>query len=122
MAEAEALEDELIKKEKGEKKSYISSFGEEVANATSHGPMALLCLFALPFSAIWSYLKGGAVAAVGASIFVISIFLMFLFSTLYHSVRTESREKRVLHILDHIFIYFAIAGSYTPIALYIVGG
>lgn len=122
MAEAEKLEDELIMKEKGEKKSYISSFGEEVANSTSHGPMALLCLFALPFSAIWSYIKGGAVAAVGSSIFVISIFLMFLFSTMYHSVRTESREKRVLHILDHIFIYFAIAGSYTPIALYIVGG
>ena len=104
---------------------YIPSFGEEVANTVSHGVMAILILFALPFSAVWAYLHNTtnpALAGTGVSIFVISIFLMFLCSTLYHSMQPESKHKAVFHILDHIMIYFAIAGSYTPIALCVIGG
>ena len=104
---------------------YIPSFGEEVANTISHGVMAILMLLALPFAAIWSYthaMGNNIESAVGVSIFVISIFLMFLISTLYHSMHPASRHKEVFHILDHIFIYFAIAGSYTPIALSVIGG
>jgi hemolysin III len=48
--------------------------------------------------------------------------MMFLISTLYHSMAPESKHKDVFHILDHIFIYVAIAGSYTPVALDIIGG
>lgn len=103
-------------------KLYIPTFGEEIANATTHGPMACLALLALPFSAVWAYLKGGVPAAVGVSAFVISIFLMFLVSMLYHSMTQESRHKQIFHILDHIFIYVAIAGSYTPIAISVIGG
>ena len=34
----------------------------------------------------------------------------------------ESRHKKVFHILDHIFIFVAIAGTYTPVALSVIGG
>lgn len=104
---------------------YIPSFGEEVANAVSHGVMTVVMLLALPFSAVWAFAHGGDKAtlnAVGVSVFVISIFLMFLCSTLYHAMQPESKHKAVFHILDHIMIYFAIAGSYTPIALSVIGG
>ena len=37
-------------------------------------------------------------------------------------MQPTSRHKEIFHILDHIFIYFAIAGSYTPVALSIIGG
>ena len=104
---------------------YIPTFGEEVGNSVSHGVMTVLMLFALPFSAVWAYLHNPTqptLASVGVSVFVISIFSMFLCSTLYHSMQPESKHKAVFHILDHIMIYFAIAGSYTPIALYVIGG
>ena len=112
-------------KEKVSKRLYIPSFGEEVANAVSHGVMTVLMLLALPFSAVWAYIHGGTqgvLDATGISIFVISIFLMFICSTLYHAMQPESKHKAVFHILDHIMIYFAIAGSYTPIALSVIGG
>ncbi len=112
-------------KNKIKKLVYIPTFGEEVANSVSHGVMTVLMLLALPFSAVWAYLhnpENPALASVGVSIFVISIFLMFLCSTLYHSMQPESKHKAVFHILDHIMIYFAIAGSYTPIALSVIGG
>ena len=60
------------------------SFGEEIANAVTHAVGAVLMLILLPISAIYSYEEHGLVAAVGTSIFVISLFLMFLSSTVYH--------------------------------------
>lgn len=109
---------------KRKKALYVPTFGEEIANAVSHGVMTLAALAALPFAAVWAYVHDaqGVLAAVSVSIFVISIFLMFLASTLYHSMDPSSRHKEVFHILDHIFIYVAIAGSYTPIALSVIGG
>ncbi len=103
---------------------YFPTLGEEVANTISHGVMSLLALFALPFAAVWAYLHDPqpVLACVSVSIFVISLFLMFLASTLYHSMNPASKHKAVFHILDHIFIYVAIAGSYTPIALSVIGG
>jgi hemolysin III len=106
------------------KKLYIQSFGEEVGNSISHGVMSILTLLALPFAAVWAWVRsGGSVQTVaGVSVFCISIFFMFLISTLYHSMSPDSKHKQVFHILDHIFIYVAIAGSYTPVALDVIGG
>ena len=103
---------------------YIPTLGEEIANTLSHGVMACATLAALPFAAVWVYAHDTepVLAAVSVSVFVISIFLMFLASTLYHSMNPQSRHKEVFHILDLIFIYVAIAGSYTPIALSVIGG
>lgn len=109
---------------KAKKGIYVPTLGEEVANAVSHGVMSMLTLVALPFAAVWAYVHDPepVLASASVSVFVISIFLMFLASTLYHSMNPHSRHKEIFHILDHIFIYVAIAGSYTPIALLVIGG
>lgn len=103
-------------------KLYISTLGEEIANTISHGVMSLLILMLIPFASIWSYLNSGVIGSVSVSVYLISIFCMMLTSTLYHSMAPDSRHKEVFHILDHIFIYVAIAGTYTPIALCVIGG
>lgn len=45
--------------------------------------------------------------------------LIFLYgaSALYHLLPVSARSLRALRTLDHIAIYFLIAGTYTPIAL-----
>ena len=98
------------------------TFGEEVGNAVSHGVMALFALGGIAPTAINAYVRNGSLAAVGTSIFMCSIFLMFLSSSLYHSMTADTRQKQIMQILDHIFIYVAIAGTYTPIALSVIGG
>lgn len=105
-------------------RAYVPTLGEEVANTLTHGIMSLVMLAALPFAAVWAYVHDPepVVAAASVSLFVISIFLMFLASTLYHSMNPVSKHKAVFHILDHIFIFVAIAGTYTPIALSVIGG
>lgn len=97
-------------------------FGEEVGNAVSHGVPALLILFSLPYFAIKTYVSHGTLFAFGISVFLISILLMFLSSAIYHLMPPHSTHKYVMRILDHAFIYIAIAGTYTPVALVLVGG
>lgn len=99
------------------KLSQRLSFGEEVGNAVTHAVSALAMLLLLPFSAIYTYTHAGLTQAIGVSIFVISLFLMFLSSTIYHSMSYGSVHKYVLRIIDHSMIYIAIAGSYTPVIL-----
>ena len=113
-----------MKKEEKVRLPYVPTYGEEVANTVSHAVMLPLTLCLLPFAAVWTYLHDArpVLASVSVSVCVISIFLMLLASTLYHSMRPDSKHKAVFHILDHIFIYVAIAGSYTPIALSVIGG
>jgi hemolysin III len=98
------------------------SIKEEVGNSITHGLMAVLMLIFLPYASIRAYLSQDAMLAFGVSTFIISLFLMFLMSTLYHSMAFDTKHKAVFKILDHIFIYVAIAGSYTPVALSIIGG
>jgi hemolysin III len=98
------------------------TFGEEIGNAVSHGAMALAVLGGIAPTAINAYVKSGVLAAVGTSIFMCSLFLMFMSSSLYHSMTADTRQRSIMQILDHIFIYVAIAGTYTPMALSVIGG
>ena len=108
------------------KKIRQYTFGEEIGNSVSHGVMALALLGGIAPMAIKAYTHGGEtyqpLRAFSVTIFMCSLFLMFMFSSLYHSMKAQTPQKRVMQILDHIFIYFAIAGTYTPICLIVIGG
>lgn len=108
--------------EKLMRETYRLSFGEEVANAVSHGVMAIVTLFSLPLFAVYSYASKGALRSLGTAIYLLSMFFMFLISTIYHSMPYGSQQKYVFRKLDHIAILFAIAGSYTPVCLSLIGG
>ena len=54
---------------------------------------------------------------VALSIYGATLILLYAASTLYHSLPLSERQLRRLRTLDHIAIYFLIAGTYTPIAL-----
>ena len=99
------------------------TFGEEIANSVSHGLSAFLMMALSPVIAVYSYVKTNDLLFVfSLTVFTLSLTLMFLSSTIYHIMQHDTMHKDVLRILDHIFIYVAIAGSYTPIGLCIIGG
>jgi hemolysin III len=54
---------------------------------------------------------------VAFSIYGATLVLLYGASTLYHLLPVSERPLRALRTLDHIAIYFLIAGTYTPIAL-----
>jgi hemolysin III len=59
-----------------------------------------------------------AVAAV--AIYGLMLIILYLSSTLYHSLRGPA--KSLFHVFDHCAIYLLIAGTYTPITLITLRG
>jgi hemolysin III len=64
--------------------------------------------------------KGDATRVVSFSVYGTALFLLYLVSTIYHSLR--GRAKDVFRKLDHVAIYIMIAGTYTPFALVTLHG
>lgn len=94
----------------------ISIFKEELANSLTHGFGVLFGIVAVPILIALATFEGNVPGLVGAAVFGFSFLMVYGFSTLYHSVGYPPL-KRVLRIMDHISIYFLIAGSYTPFIL-----
>jgi hemolysin III len=92
------------------------SFGEELANAITHGAGLLASLIALPVLLWYAAQSHDAARITGAAIFGVTLCLLYAASTLYHAF-PPSRTKRVFRVLDHSAIYLLIAGTYTPFAL-----
>ena len=100
------------------KRSQDYTSGEEVANAVthvvgSHLGAAMLALL------VWQGATSGVDVAwkvTSAAIFGASMILLYAVSSSYHAV-TYAPAKRILHVMDHMAIYFLIAGSYTPFCL-----
>ncbi|MCH7412341.1 hemolysin III family protein [Belliella sp. R4-6] len=94
---------------------------EEFANSISHGIGILFSVVAIALLVTFSVLNGSAIHIVSCSLFGGSIMLLYTFSTLYHAVQ-DVKVKAWLRTLDHIGIYFLIAGTYTPFLLLAVQG
>jgi hemolysin III len=97
------------------------SFGEEIANSVSHGIGLLLALAAFPVLIIAALRRGNVTEIVGATVFAITVVLLYSTSMLFHAF-PQSRAKRVFQVLDHSAIYLLIAGTYTPFTLGVLHG
>ena len=88
--------------------------GERV-NSISHLVGAALALGGMVVLIVFGALSGDGWKLGSGIVYGVSLLLMFLFSTLYHSFR--GTPKIVFERLDHIGIYLLIAGTYTPFCL-----
>ena len=98
-----------------------NSSREEVANSISHGLGLLLALVALPILVLAAIEVGSVRFLVGVSVFGGTMVLLYLASTLYHSI-THEAWKQLFRVFDHTAIFLLIAGSYTPFALGVLRG
>jgi hemolysin III len=89
---------------------------EEIANSISHGLGALFGLTALVLMIVFASIKGNAWHVVSLTIYGSTLFILFLSSTLNHSLK-PGKAKDFFHNFDQIAIYLLIAGTYTPLAL-----
>jgi len=104
-----------------EEHDHGQSPGEELANSISHGVGLVATFVAGPVLIASAIRHGGLGTIVGASIFVSTAVLLYLFSALYHALR-HARAKRVFQVLDHAAIFLLIAGTYTPFTLGVLHG
>src|SRR4029077_16176661 len=97
------------------------SKGEEIANSVSHGVGFLASLVAVPFLIVHAVRHNDAGVIVGASIFGATMILLYLVSTLYHAL-PRGPAKHLFRIIEHVAIFFLIAGTYTPFTLGVLHG
>ncbi len=89
---------------------------EEVWNGITHGIGAGLSIAGLTLLVVLAAINGDSWRIVSFSIYGSTLVLLYLASTLYHSIQIP-KVKRVLQVMDHAAIYLLIAGSYTPFLL-----
>lgn len=94
---------------------------EEVANAITHGIGTVLSVAALVLLVVFASLKGTAWHVVSFSIYGTTMLLLYLNSTLVHSLK-EGKAKDLFEFFDHSSIYLFIAGTYTPFLLVALRG
>ena len=91
---------------------------EELFNSLTHA-------IAIPFGIygfiyLWTNTSiTSSIAYLGITLYSLSFILLFSASASYHIVKNPSLKKK-LRILDHISIYYLIAGTYTPVVLIVL--
>lgn len=93
----------------------------EVLNALTHGIGAVFSIIGLVFLIYKASEKGGALSLTSYIIYGLSLFLLYLSSTLYHSFKF-TKVRKIFRRLDHSSIFVLIAGTYTPYTLLTIGG
>ena len=94
---------------------------EEIANLVTHGLGAIASAIGLGYLLYFSFNKGGIWEQVSFGLFGITMLIVFLASTIYHTIRTP-KWKRIFQTIDQSAIFLLIAGSYAPFCLVSIRG
>jgi len=89
---------------------------QEIVNGLTSAIGILFGVSGLPVLTGLSTAHGNIPGIVGSGIYGFCFLFMFTSSTIYHFAQ-EVSVRRIFKILDHISIYFLIAGTYTPFLL-----
>ena len=89
-------------------------------NGISHLVGAVFALAGVVVLVVVAARQGDAWKIASFSLYGATLFLLYGFSTLYHSLR--GRAKTIFRHFDHLAIYLLIAGTYTPFALVTLRG
>jgi len=95
------------------------SLGEQIANAITHGIGFGLSIAALVILIVQAAHHGTAWHVVSYTIFGSTLIMLYLASTLHHSIPTNGQ---VFFRIDQAAIFLLIAGTYTPFTLITLRG
>ncbi|BAQ57316.1 PAQR family membrane homeostasis protein TrhA [Lactobacillus acetotolerans] len=110
---------ELWQKPKQRSKTYYIL--DNIFSAITHGIGFGLAVAGLVILILKAVSTGSTLRIITFSIYGSCLVLLYLFSTLYHSL-IFTKARNVFQIFDHSSIFLLIAGSYTPYSLVAIGG
>lgn len=102
--------------------SKIKVIPKDPGSALTHFIGSLMALFAATPLLIKAATNPNPVHITSLGVFILSMFLLYSASTLYHTFNISEKVNRRLKKLDHMMIYVLIAGTYTPICIIALGG
>ena len=89
---------------------------KEPVNTWTHFIPFMAAIVGLVFLILMS--KNDISKLITMTIYGLSMIALYGASSVYHWVRTTPQKELILKKVDHIAIYFLIAGSYTPVFYY----
>lgn len=95
---------------------HLLDLRDEIASALTHGLGAAAALAGGAVLITLAAIYGDAWQLGAAITFGVTLLLLYLASTLYHSIQHPVAKGR-LKVFDHCAIYLLIAGTYTPFTL-----
>jgi hemolysin III len=88
----------------------------ETINSFTHAAGILFGIICLPFLFRNIGRNAPPLNVTGVIIYAVCFLMVFISSTVYHGAQ-RARIKEIWKIIDHVSIYFLIAGTYTPFIL-----
>ena len=95
---------------------HLLDLRDEIASALTHGFGAAAALAGGAVLITLAAIHGDAWQLGASIVFGVTLLLLYLASTLYHSIQHPVAKGR-LKVFDHCAIYLLIAGTYTPFTL-----
>lgn len=94
----------------------------EPGSAITHFLGIVFGILAAPPLLMRAAIQPDIIHIIALAVFIISLIMLYSASTIYHSLDISEKVNRVLRKMDHIMIFYLIAGSYTPICLIVLKG
>ena len=94
---------------------------DELGSCIVHGLAVGLSIAGLAVLVSKAAMYGGNLAVFASVLYGATLIFLYTASTLYHALQ-HHRAESVLRTLDHLGIYWLIAGTFTPFALVAVPG
>lgn len=105
----------VITKESDNVKNFRFNFKEPV-NTLTHLTACILAIFGTIYLILSS--TGELTKLLTLGIYGLSLITLYGASSLYHGTDTTPEKEQILKKIDHVAIFFLIAGSYTPVFSY----
>ena len=103
------------------KQAYSRS--EEILNTSTHAVGLIMAIVVCRFFVIKSADYASSLGILSLVIYFVGVASSYAASTMYHAIpAARVKEKALARKVDHAAIYWHIAGSYTPVALSVIGG
>ena len=93
--------------------------GEEITNMVTHIVGGGIGVIVLILGVVLAARRRDAWSVVSVCIYGLTMIWLYTMSSVYHGLR-PGRAKKVLQVLDHCTIFLLIAGTYTPICVYLI--
>lgn len=94
---------------------------KDPGSAVTHFIGTLMAVFASMPLLIRAAKNPGYIHMISLGIFILSMILLYVASTIYHTLNISIKVNRRLKKFDHMMIYVLIAGTYTPICMIALG-
>ena len=94
---------------------------KDPGSALTHFIAMLLALFAAAPLLGKAARGSDSVHLMALTVFIVSMILLYAASTIYHTLDISASVNRRLRKLDHMMIFILIAGTYTPVCLFVLG-